>query len=281
MTVDAHAHIVSDDLASYPTAPLSGVVREGDLDDPITAERLLRLLDANGVERAVVVQRAHIYGYDNRYVVDAAARYPDRLRAVCAIDARAEDAADRVRYWISERGAIGIRLTEPVRGADTSWLDSPNAYAAWETATELRIPVRLHFFRWNREVGLPAVASLLRRFPETTVVIDHLSNLSAENGPPDFGLDRALAALADFSNLYLLFSSINLLRLESEGVPSHEVIEHVAGVFGADRIMWGSDIGQSKATYAEMRALADAAVSTLSEDDRCRLLHETARSVYI
>lgn len=278
--LDCHAHVVSDDTGRYPIAPLSGTVRAGDLEDPVTAERLLALLDANDVERAVIVQRAHVYGYDNSYVVDAAARYPDRLRAVCAIDAQAAEAPQLIRHWIGERGAIGIRLTEPHRGADTSWFDSPNALTAWETAAELGIPLRLHFFRWNRSACLPALVPLLRRFPQTAVIIDHLSNLSVEEGPPHFGLDAPLAALREFPNLYLLLSTINLARLATEGVPSAPVIEHLVDAFGARRIMWGSDIGQSKGTYAEMRALADAAVATLSASEREGLLRATASEVY-
>lgn len=279
MTFDCHAHIVSADTDRYPTAPLGGTIRAGDMDDPITAERLLRLLDANDVAHAVVVQRAYIYGYDNSYVVDAAEKYPDRLSAVCAVDAANEEAPNRIRHWV-ERGAIGIRLTEPHRGADTSWFDSPRALEAWKTAAALGIPVRLHFFRWNRAECLPAVAGLLRRFPETTVVVDHLSNLAAEEGPPDFGLDAPLAALASFPNLCLLFSTINLARLHDADSSAAPVIERLVGVFGAHRIMWGSDVGQSKASYAEMRRLADAAVATLDEDERRQLLDGTGRAVY-
>jgi predicted TIM-barrel fold metal-dependent hydrolase len=284
--IDCHAHIVSDDADRYPVAPLGGTVRAGDLDDPITAERLIEMLDANGVDRAIVVQRAYVYGYDNAYVVDAAAQYPDRLRAVCAIDAEAKDAPERIRHWVAERGAIGIRLTEPYRGADTSWFDSPHAQDAWATAAELGIPVRLHFFRWNRAACLPAVVPLLQRFPNTKVVIDHLSNLSnlsnlsAEEGPPDYGLDASLAALVPYANLSLLLSTINLARLAADGAPSAPVLERLVAAFGAERILWGSDIGQSQRSYAQMCALAEAAVATLAENDRRLVLGGTGHAIY-
>jgi L-fuconolactonase len=277
---DAHAHIISADIARYPPAPLGGSVRPGDLDDPVTAECLLQWLDENGVERAIIVQRAHVYGYDNAYVVDSAARYPDRLRAVCAIDAQAADAPAQIRHWVGERGAIGIRLTEPYKGADTSWFGSQRALRAWETAAEIGIPVRLHFYRWNRAQCLPAVVPLLRRFPQTAVVVDHLSNLSAEAGPPDYGLDAPLAALTDYPNLFLLFSTINLARLASTGAAAAPVIEHIVRMFGTRRIMWGSDIGQSQGSYAQMRALAEGAVEALSPDERRQVLHATGRAVY-
>jgi predicted TIM-barrel fold metal-dependent hydrolase len=196
MIFDAHAHIVSDDAARYPPNPLSGTVRPGDLDDPVTVERLLDLLDANGVERALVVQRAHIYGYDNSYVVDAATRHSNRVRAM-AVDARDPNAPQHIRHWV-ERGALGVRLTEPHRGADTSWFDGDAALTAWETAAELGISVRLHLYRWNRAACLPAIAAVLERFPDTVVVIDHVSGLPAEEGPPDYGSMRRCALCSGF-----------------------------------------------------------------------------------
>ena len=109
MIFDSHAHLVSDDFERYPPAPLSGTL-DRPLDDPMTAEKLVRLMDAQGVGRAVAVQRAHVYGYDNRYVCDAADKHPDRLVAVCCIDAATEDAAARARHWLVERAAAGLRL---------------------------------------------------------------------------------------------------------------------------------------------------------------------------
>ncbi len=279
MIFDAHAHIVSDDAARYPPNPLSGSVRPGDLDDPVTVERLIELLDAHDVERALVVQRAHIYGFDNRYVVDAAERHPERVRAMCAIDARDPNAPQHIRHWVG-RGALGIRLTEPFRGADTSWFDGKEALAAWETAAELGISVRLHLYRWNRARCLPAIAAVVARFPETVVVIDHLSNLAGEEGAPEYGVDAPLRALVPFPKLFLLFSTINLASLAKHAAPADAVLEHVVATFGADRVMWGSDIGQSKGTYAEMVALASAAVASLQADDRRRVLYEAGKTVY-
>lgn len=280
MKFDAHAHIVSRDTERYAPAPLGGRVRPGDLDDPITAERLIAALDANGVERALAVQRAYVYGYDNSYVLDAAASYPDRLRAVCAVDARLPDAARLVHHWVAERGAAGIRLTEPARNADTSWFDSAAALEVWTAAADLAIPVRLQLFRWNRAACLPAIAAVVRRFPHTPVVIDHLSNLSAEDGPPSYGLDAPLAALIEHDNLFLLLSTINLARLDAEQQPAAPVVEHLVAAFGAGRIMWGSDIGQSQGDYARMCALADAAVGGLSADARRQVLYATAHAIY-
>lgn len=277
---DSHAHIVSADHERYPIAPLSGELRAGDLDDPVTAERLLKMMDDNSVERALVVQRAHIYGFNNAYVVDSAARYPDRLRAMCMVDALAPDVAAQIRHWVVERGAIAIRLTEPFKGADTSWFSSPKAMEAWSTAAELKISLRLHLYRWNRVQCLPAIVPLVKQFSTTPVVIDHLSNLSAESGPPHHGIDEALRTLAARPNVSLLFSTINLAQLAAKNIAASPVLERVVKTFGAHRVMWGSDIAQSKGTYREMRELADAAVENLSPSEREQVMRGTGKGMY-
>ena len=277
---DSHAHLISDDPGRYPPAPLSGQLREGDLDNPMTAERLLREMDANGVERAVAVHRSHVYGFDNAYVCDAAERYPDRLRAVCSIDAAQPDSGERVRYWVRERGAAGVRMMEPFKGADTSWFASDACRPVWETATELGVSVCVHFFRWNRGVGLPALKTLLADFPDTTVVVDHFSNMASESGPPDHGVDDLLLDIAKFPRAYTKFTTIPLGQLAQHGIDAAPVVACVVKAFGAERVMWGSDVAQSAGTYAEMVELGRQAVRTLSDVDRAHLLYGATSAVY-
>jgi L-fuconolactonase len=275
---DSHAHVIADDPVRYPIAPAGDTPGPVDLKAPMTAERLLGELDRNGVARAVLVQRASVYGYDNRYVCESAARYPQRFTAVVAIDAAAADAAAQVRYWIREQGAAGIRLMEPVRSADlTSWL---TPIAAWKAAAELDVPVCVHFFRWNRHGGLQALEQILRTLPEVRVVVDHFSNMACETGPPDYGLDAPLLALVRYPGLSVKFTTIPLGQLERRGIDAGPVLERVVAEFGGDRLMWGSDITQSAGTYAHMVELAARATTALPERVIRQVLHETADALY-
>ena len=81
---DSHAHLIAADNSRYPPTPLKGALDRELV--PFTAEDLLRHMDENAVERAVVVQRAHVYGFNNAYVADSAAQYPHRLVSVGMID---------------------------------------------------------------------------------------------------------------------------------------------------------------------------------------------------
>jgi L-fuconolactonase len=276
---DSHAHIVSDDFEHYPPAPLSGTL-DRPLDDPMTAEKLLRLMDGQGVARAVAVQRAHVYGYDNRYVCDAADKYPGRLVAVCCIDAATDDAAARARRWLVERAAAGLRLTEPYKGSGVGWFAAPAARAVWQVAEEMGASICLHMYRWNRDETLEALPPLLTAFPRVTVIIDHASNLIAEQGPPDYGVDSALARLARFPAVYQKFTAINFARLAGLNLPLAPVVNRVVKEFGAERVMWGSDVAQSAGAYADLVAMAKASTAELTEKQRQCVLKDTAAGIY-
>lgn len=278
--IDTHAHLVTGDTAAYPPSPPSGALNPGDLDNPMTVERLINEMDANGVGKAVLVQRGSIYGFDSSYVCDSAARFPRRLAAVCSIDAAAPDCAERVIHWVKDRGAAGIRLMELVKGMDISWLDSPNARNGWVMAAELDVPVCVHFFPWNRAEGLTRLKAILTDIPGLTVVIDHFAAIRSDAGPPDHGVDTLLADVAAFPGVTIKFTTIPLGRLDSAGIDFRPVVMRVMQLFGADRMMWGSDITQSPGSYAQMVGLGQRAVEGMAAAEQEQILCGTAQRIY-
>jgi predicted TIM-barrel fold metal-dependent hydrolase len=278
MIIDGHAHLVASDVTRYPPTPISG--RLDRVLEPYTAEDLISQMDANGIDRAVAVQRAHVYGFNNDYVADAAAQYPDRLVAVGMIDTLDPQAPELVRYWVLERGMVGIRMTESVKGSDSTWVAGPIAREVWRVATELRVSVCLHFMRWNREQCLVALMSMCERFPNTKVVVDHFSNLIGEQGAPDHGVDHLLHELVAFPTVFQKFTTINLSKLASLGLAAAPMVRRVVDAFGAERVMWGSDVAQSKGTYAELVQLAKDATASLNEREAREVLSTTAMAVY-
>lgn len=278
--IDTHAHLVTGDTQAYPPSPPSGALNPGDLDDPMTVERLIGEMDAAGVDRAVLVQRGSIYGFDSSYVCDSAVRYPERLAAVCSIDATAADCAASVRHWVTERGAAGVRLMELVKGSDISWLDSPLAREAWRAAAELDVPVCVHFFPWNRTEGLTRLDAIVRDIPDLTVVIDHFAAIKSDAGPPDHGVDALLEMVAKHDGVTIKFTTIPLGRLDEAGVDYRPVVARVKDLFGAERMMWGSDVTQSPGTYEHMTVLGRRAVEQMSAAEQEQILAGTARRIY-
>ncbi|WP_219460083.1 amidohydrolase family protein [Nonomuraea rhizosphaerae] len=288
--IDAHAHLVTDDPA-YPYDPPGGTVSDAVRNDPMTAERLLAALDDNGLTAAVAVQRAHVYGYDNSYVVDSAARRPDRLRAMCVIDARAPDSAGTVRHW-AERGAVAMRLTSPggtqhggTPGA--GWFAGPAALPVWRQVSELGLSMCLHLYRWNRDESLRALPAVAREFPGTPIVLDHIASVETDR-PESVGADRGepfpgatgLLALADLPQVHVKVTTLNFARIIAAGVAPSGVVEWLVSRFGADRVLWGSDVTQTAGTYADMARIARESVAGLSERDAAMVLGGTAAALY-
>src|ERR1700760_2551948 len=79
--VDIHPHIISDDEASYPPAPLFGKRSDWSKERPTTVETLIAAMDEAGVAKAAVVHSSTTYGFDNSYVGDGCGKYADRLGA--------------------------------------------------------------------------------------------------------------------------------------------------------------------------------------------------------
>jgi len=235
--IDSHIHLVADDAQAYPPRPLRGTLRPGALDNPVTPERALRWMDETGVEKAVVVQRTQIYGYDNSYVLDAGEKYPSRFAAIACVNAEEKTAPGLVRHWIKDRGAAGIRLSASGTGTPgIDWLASPRAIETWETLAELRGSLCLLVRQEQRVEALEALAGLAGRFPEMPIVIDHLADSGGAS--PAYGIDRVLLALKSLPNVRFKFSTINFVRLNESGIAPEAFISHWGKIFGAHRLMW-------------------------------------------
>jgi predicted TIM-barrel fold metal-dependent hydrolase len=52
-------------------------------------------------------------------------------------------------------------------------------------------------------------------------------------------------------------------------------------MFGADKVMWGSDIGTSAGTYKEMIRRAIESTALLNDVERRKILHDTGRRLLL
>ena len=276
---DVHAHLISDDPEQYPYSPLGGVLDQSVLVNPMTSSRFREEMDVCGVHRAVVVQRAHIYGGDNRYVVDCADDNPNRFGALVLVRSDRTDAAEEVSKWVGRNGAVGVRLTAPSRAPSFDWLSSRLALRIWDEVANLGATIRVHFYGWNREAGLKQLCQLALKYRDVPIVLDHLSNIVADD-TRYAGIDDALKAVSDLPNVSLIYSSINAAKCLGAQVSLSQVLDDVITVFGPDRLMWGSDVGQTKHPYSEMVETARHSIAHLPEYQRSQILWETADRIY-
>ena len=297
---DTHAHLVSDDWEAYPPRPLRpGLPTPARTPYTVTVDSLIAMMDEHGVTEACLVQRGHLYGYDNSYIVESAREHPGRLHPVVMLDAQDPATPDRYRDMVRDDHVRGFRLahTRPWI-LDTAWMSSPQAMEVWKTCAELGTPMTLILFTKQLPYLLPLVEIIARRFPDLPILLDHGAmpygmtqyevRLAAEAGeevvlpgPPDFGIDRTIAIFEDVPNVYFKVTEITMERLVAAGVRPAHLVRRLVDGFGPDRVVWGSDVGQSTLwTYTEKTEMARSAAGFLTPDEAGSFLRGNAARVY-
>ena len=283
---DTHSHFFSSDEARYPlntTGSPEGAesLRARILANPSTPENILRLWAENNVEGGVGVQYNSAYKTDNSYTIDSSDAYPDRIAAVIILDARKPETPAKLRELVEKRGVTGLRLTGyPDKDGNYPWMDSPEAQATWAEANRLGLAMVLMYLPTKSSpAALQRIAVLARTYPRVNVVMDHMGWPAAE-GAPDFGISPEHIALARIPNVYFKLTSINLDQLEAAHVDAAQFLRHAVDVFGADRMMWGSDYGNTKGEFPAMVSSAIAATSLLTPRERRRFLHDTGNQLF-
>ena len=281
---DSHAHLVSSDQARYPRAPdAAGRPAQPGADvQAAEAEKLLAWMDENNVGAAAAVQLGGIYGTNNYYVLDSAERFRSRLLPVVGLDAGDDATPDLLRQYARERGLAALRLTGgPQSDGSLPWLDSAAALRSWAVANELSLAVVV----MNTPPGrLPAVVNACVRLagehPAVRLVLDQLG-WPEPAGAPEYGIDALHRSLAPVSNVYFKFSSINLQQLAKAGVAAPALLRHVVDVYGADRVMWGSDIGHTPGSYASQVSAGIEAVAQLNAEEQRKVLRDSGLRVFV
>ena len=294
---DTHAHLIADDPVRYPPGLLRGQAELPSFPPPVTDEMLLAQMDVHGVARACLVQRAHLYGYDNSYVVDVAVRNPKRFTSVGVFDAQDPATPDIIERLVRDQNLGGARLCA-VRPweLDTGWFNSLQAMKFWEKAAEHKLPVALIFFHYHLSYGLPALKVVADLFPDLPIIIDHVGSGHAsgmevkwgvEKGydmaappAPDYGLVGAMTPFAQQNNVTFKLTQINVDRLNDAKIPLGAYVRRLTDLYGPEKLIWGSDIGQSGGTYAEMTANAREAGSQLNEQEQALFFYGNAAAIY-
>jgi predicted TIM-barrel fold metal-dependent hydrolase len=274
--VDTHTHVVSPDRVRYPTAPLGGKQSDWSSERPTSAEDLLAAMDAAGVAKAVVVQASTAYGHDNACVADAVEAHGDRLVGVFSVDILAEDAAERIRHW-HRRGLVGFRLftTGTTMPGQAGWIDDPRGFPAWTLAEELRLPIAMQM----TAKGIPALRSMMDRFPGVPVLLDHLARPELSDGPP-YAQAATLLELAAYPQVVLKLTT-RALDLAAQGASTPAaLLRELLGRFGAGRIMWGSNFPAHAGGLRHLLEHSLAALDSVPEAERAEILGGTARRIY-
>jgi predicted TIM-barrel fold metal-dependent hydrolase len=232
-----------------------------------------------GVGRIVLIQMSY-YGFDNRYLLAALARYPGVFSAVAVVDEQAPGLEATLRELVRQ-GVRGVRV-QPSRGKETDparFFASPGMTALWRCAAAERLAVCLLV----NPGELPAVADVCAKFPDTPVVIDHFGRVGIDGTMREADLQN-LCALGRHAQVRVKVSAFYALgRKQPPYTDLVPMIRRVLDAFGPQRLMWASDAPFQVLpphTYQASLDLVRQRLDFLSPGDRHWLLRKTAEQTY-
>jgi predicted TIM-barrel fold metal-dependent hydrolase len=254
--VDSHIHVASDDEQAYPRRP-SGLGSDWWRRGGYGATRVLATLARCGVARMVVVQASGLYQHDNSYVIDVAARWPDQVRTVVAIDPDGASPGQAVADAVGSPGVAGVRCFA-VHPSST-WIGTSRADEIFAAASAGDVTIVLVVFPG----GLETLSPVIDRYPSARVVIDHCGFPDLDRGTLPAG--SPLLTMAVHPQVTVKLTSHNLVHLREVGDPPTDLVRQLMEHFGPSRLIWGSDYPQTAhRSYPSLAELAGSAFAELA-----------------
>lgn len=270
--IDAHVHVWTGDLQSYPIA--SNFTVEDMQPPTFKPEELLAHCRPNGVDRIVLIQMS-FYGFNNAYMLEVMRQHPGVFSGVAIVDATGESPQEEMAR-LAEEGVRGFRIY-PSGVTPETWLEGDGyqkMFAAGARQNLAMCPLIDPEY-------LPAVGRMCERYPDTPVVIDHLARIGCR---PICQEDiDALCALARHPRVMVKVSAFYAL---GEKRPPHfdliPLIRSVRDAFGADRLMWASDCPYQvqDESYEDSIALVRSGLDFLSPEEKDQILRGTAEEFF-
>jgi predicted TIM-barrel fold metal-dependent hydrolase len=279
---DTHAHLFTDDTQRYPIDTRGAkegeeAVRRRLAENPIPPERLLQWWDESGVAAGAGVQYNTIYKADNSYVLDSSDRFPERISAVVMLPAANPNTPQTLLHMITHRRIVALRLFGfPDDTGAYPWLDSDAALHSWEAASRNNLHIVIMYVPSSESTAaLGRIRALAERFPNTQITLDHCGWPSGGPiAPSPIGQYRSIP------NVHFKVTTINFRRFDETNVDAARWVRDAADTFGAQRLMWGSDVGNTPENFQQMTARARNAASLLNAEERRAFLHDNGRALF-
>lgn len=297
--IDAHAHVVQciagtgsqgelrpcgGGRAAYPTGQSFQILPPefGEYNAP--PEALLRVMDAHGVEKAVLLQ-GNYFGFQNLYTWEAARTWPDRFAGAASYDPFSLQADKIKAHLFDELGfrivkfevsaGSGLMANHPAVDLDGEVMHREYRYAADRDLIFVIDVGKPRSVSWQ----VDALARAVARYPDLRFVVCHLLSPQLEDGEL---LRRSLDKLA-LPNVWFDLAALCLnSRPETYPYPTARgYVKDAVNIVGADRLLWGSDM-PSAMTRDTYRHFIDfiALHPGLSGQEKDKILYDNAEGLF-
>jgi L-fuconolactonase len=275
MITDAQVHIWNANTPADPWEPGA----QSHLPDPMPAERMLKLMDEAGIDRAVISPANVAPNRSPACGQAAAAKYPKRFRVMAWFVPTLPEQYKLLPQWLAQPGVCSLRVS--MNEPEHLKLFAEGALEpVWKACVDQDIPVAI----WTR-AGPALMEPVLQKYPHLAFIVDHFA--WAVPGKDREAKMQAMINCARYRNVTVKVSSLPLVS----GSPApeyedlHPLIKRVHAAYGPERLMWASDqtqtMGKSRGTYAENAdIIRKYAAAYLPAADVQMLMHGTATRVF-
>lgn len=297
--IDAHAHVVQciagtgsqgelrpcgGGRAAYPTGQSFQILPPEFGEYSAPPEALLRVMDAHGVDKAVLLQ-GNYFGFQNLYTWEAARTWPDRFAGAASYDPFSLQADKIKAHLFDELGfrivkfevsaGSGLMANHPAVDLDGEVMHREYRYAADRDLIFVIDVGKPRSVSWQ----VDALARAVARYPDLRFVVCHLLSPQLEDGEL---LRRSLDKLA-LPNVWFDLAALCLnSRPETYPYPTARgYVKDAVDIVGADRLLWGSDM-PSAMTRDTYRHFIDfiALHPGLSGQEKDKILYDNAEGLF-
>jgi len=274
MRIDAHQHYWKIERNDYGwLTPESGVLYRDYLPDDLHAH-----LANNQINKTIVVQAAPTIP-ETEFLLALCERDETIAGVVGWLDLEAEDFSMQFERLAANPYFLGVRpMLQDV--ADDRYILRPKVLTSLALLVDRAFPIDLLVMPRH----LPNILTLLDKLPKLRGVIDHLAKpfIASETLEP---WKTHMQQIAQFPSIYCKLSG-----MVTETKPNNwsyrnliPYVQHVIRVFGAKRVMFGSDwpVCLLQASYEEVhQALLDSLPQGLTNEELQALFGHNAIDFY-
>jgi predicted TIM-barrel fold metal-dependent hydrolase len=222
------------------------------------AADMVRTMDECGVRLLVFSHHMALFAPEiaNRASIDAVRRFPDRLRAYCAVNPNYPEqlAADLDTFEAHRDVYVGFKFLSDYHRIP---LTDSRYQPAWEYANARELLVLAHTWGNSPYNGQAIVRQVAERYPRVKFLLGHSCHGE---------WDAAVQLARDFPNIYL-----ELTALFDDRGPIEKFVAEV----GSERLLFGTDLPW----FDPHQAVGALLSAEISDEDRHNTCHRNAEKL--
>ncbi len=237
---------------------------------------LAPILDQAAVTGTVLVQAAET-DQETDFLLTLAQETDFIIGVVGWVDMQSKHAVSRLKTLIKNKYFKGIRpMIQDIN--DDNWMLNPELDNVYQTLSELE----LCFDALVKPQHLPNLYTLLKRYPQLNVVIDHGAKPDIANN----AFEKWSNDISRIANDTQAYCKLSGLITEAEPNTNFDqlspYVKHLLDCFGPKRIMWGSDwpVINLASDYLSWVDACEGCFLHLSDDEQAAIWSESAINFY-